>query len=143
MSNDSRRHRGMRTQKVVAEHLAARGWPFAESTGAGRSGSDITGVPGLAIEVKARADFNPMAWVRQACLNDGLPLVTFRPNGMGEATVATWPVIIRMNDLIDLLHAAGYGDPPVGIRLPPGVDWRDLPEAEPVAPHNQHIEAAS
>ena len=110
MPSQSRKHRGFRTQRVVAQHLAARGWPFAESTGAGRSGSDITGVPGLAIEVKARADFNPMAWVRQACLNDGLPLVTFRPNGMGEATVATWPVIIRMNDLIDLLHQAGYGD---------------------------------
>ena len=106
----SRKHRGFRTQKVVAEHLAARGWPFAESTGSGRSGSDITGVPGLAIEVKARADFNPMAWVRQASLNNGLPMVTFRPNGMGEQSIGTWPVIIRMNDLIDLLHAAGYGD---------------------------------
>ena len=108
--SQSRKHRGFRTRKVVAEHLAARGWPFAESTGAGRSGSDITGVPGLAIEVKARADFNPMAWVRQACLNDGLPLVTFRPNGLGEASVDQWPCILRFGDLITLLHAAGYGD---------------------------------
>jgi hypothetical protein len=64
----------------------------------------------LAIEVKARADFNPMAWVRQASLNNGLPIVTFRPNGMGETTVANWPCILRLSDLIELLRAAGYGD---------------------------------
>ena len=52
----ARKRRGMRTQALVAQHLAANGWPYAESTGAGRSGSDVTGVPGLAIEVKARAD---------------------------------------------------------------------------------------
>ena len=96
----SRKHRGYKTQKIVADHLAARGWPFAESAGAGRSGSDITGVPGLAIEVKARADFSPMAWVRQASLNDGLPMVTFRPNGMGEASVGTWPVILRLTPYV-------------------------------------------
>jgi len=113
----SRKHRGYKTQKIVADHLAARGWPFAESTGAGRSGSDITGTPGLAIEVKARADFSPMAWVRQASANEGLPLVTFRPNGMGEASVNIWPCIILLGDLIDLLHAAGYGEDPRGLRL--------------------------
>ena len=37
----------MRTQKLVAEYLAAHGWPFAESTGAARQGSDITGTPDL------------------------------------------------------------------------------------------------
>lgn len=106
-----RKHRGMRTQKVVAEHLAANGWPFAESTGSGRAGADITGTPGLAIEVKARANFEPVAWVRQAAANPGLPMVTFRPNGMGETSVASWPVILRLADVIKLLRLAGYGDP--------------------------------
>jgi hypothetical protein len=109
MATQSRKHRGLRTQKVVAEYLALNGWPYAESTGAGRSGSDITGVPALAIEVKARAAFDPMAWVRQAASSEGLPLVTFRPNGMGEQSVASWPCIIRLADLVDLLHGSGYG----------------------------------
>ena len=43
MPSQSRKHRGYRTQKLVAEYLAKRGFPFAESTGAGRSGTDITG----------------------------------------------------------------------------------------------------
>jgi hypothetical protein len=55
----------MRSQKVVANWLVEHGFPYAESTGAGRSGSDVTGVPGLLIEVKARRAFSPLAWLRQ------------------------------------------------------------------------------
>lgn len=111
MPSQSRKHRGLRSQKVVAEYLKVNGWPYAESTGAGRSGSDVTGVPGLALEVKARAGFDPMAWVRQAAANPGLPMVAFRPNGMGETTVGSWPCIVRLADLVQLLRAAGYGGP--------------------------------
>lgn len=100
----------MRTQLVVAQHLATNGWPHAVSTGAGRAGSDITGALGLAVEVKARAGFSPMAWVRQAETGQGLPMVIFRPNGLGEASVSDWPVIMRLREVIDLLHQAGYGE---------------------------------
>ena len=102
----------MRTQQVVANYLSENGFPWALSAGPGRSGSDITGTIGLAIEVKARAGFDPMAWVRQAASNEGLPLVMFRPNGMGEQSVAEWPCIVRLEDLVTLLRASGYGDPP-------------------------------
>lgn len=108
----SRKHRGMATQRIVASYLQSNGFPWALSTGAGRAGSDITGTIGLAIEVKARAGFDPMAWVRQAASNEGLPLVMFRPNGMGEQSVAEWPCIVRMADLVTLLRAAGYGSQP-------------------------------
>ena len=110
MPSQSRKNRAMRTQLVIAQHLAANGWPFAESTGSGRSGSDILGVPGLAIEIKARANFDPMAWCRQAAMNPGLPMVMFRPNGMGETSIESWPVILRMGDAVALLRAAGYGN---------------------------------
>ena len=111
MSVQSRKHRGYRTQKLVAEYLAANGWPFAESTGAARQGSDITGTPDLAIEVKARTGFDPLAWVRQAEKSaDGrLPFVVFRCNGQGEQ-VGDYPALIRTEDLVALLRQAGYGD---------------------------------
>ena len=111
MTTPSRKRRGAETQTVVAGWLRTRGWPYAESTGAGRTGSDITGVPGLAIEVKARRDFSPLAWIRQAKTGTGLPFVVFRPDGMGPATVADWPVLLHLDDLTTLLRAAGYGDP--------------------------------
>ena len=108
----TRKRRGAETQRVVALYMAAHGWPYASDAGAGRSGSDILGVPGLAIEVKARADFSPLAWMRQAASGGpGLPLVVHRPNGVGPACVADWPVTLRLEDVVTLLRAAGYGDP--------------------------------
>lgn len=113
MVSQSRKFRGYRSQKVAAEWFAKNGWPFAESTGAGRQGSDITGVPGLQIEVKARRDFAPLAWLRQARTGGaGLPFVVFRCDGQGEANVGEWGALISLADMTDLLRAAGYGNPP-------------------------------
>ena len=113
MSAQTRKHRGYRTQKVVAEYFAADGWPFAESTGAGRSGSDITGVPGLSIEVKARTHFDPKAWLKQAEQESrgGLPVVVMRCNGQGE-DASQYPVMLRLEHFVHLLREAGYGTDP-------------------------------
>lgn len=115
MPTPNRKRRGMRTQQVVALYLRERGWPYAESTGSGRLGVDITGCPDLAIEVKARADLSPVAWMRQAERGDRahaghrLPLVIYRANGMGE-DAGRYLAMVRLSDLVDLLAAAGYGD---------------------------------
>lgn len=108
-----RKARGMRTQLLVAQHLAANGWPHATSAGSGRSGVDILGTPDIAVEVKARADLNPLAWLKQAeAAADGrLPMAVFRPNGLGERP-GQFLTLMRLDDLIELLHAAGYGDTP-------------------------------
>lgn len=106
-----RKHRGMRTQLLVSEHFAANGWPHATSAGSGRNGVDILGTPDIAVEVKARAGLDPLAWVKQAEKGaDGrLPFAVFRPNGMGE-TPDRYLAFLRLGDLIELLLAAGYGD---------------------------------
>jgi len=109
-----RKQRGMQTQVTVAGYLAENGWPFATDAGPGRPGSDILGVPGLAIEVKARRELDLLAWLRQAAKGagaNGLPIVIHRPDGMGPATVADWPASLRLADLVKLLRLAGYGDP--------------------------------
>lgn len=105
----TRKARGAETQRAVATYLAGNGWPYATDAGAGRQGSDILGVPGLAIEVKARRDLQPLAWVRQADTGTGLPLCVFRPDGMGPASIADWPVLMRLSDVVGLLRSAGYG----------------------------------
>ncbi len=118
----------MRSQKVVAEWFATHGWVWAESTGAGRSGVDVTGMPGLAVEVKARREFNPTAWLKQARADarGGLPFVVFRGDGQGEKSVGDWGVLVSLTDLTTLLHEAGYGspeqaEPQVGADLPDAV----------------------
>ena len=110
-----RKHRGYRTQRVVAERFAANGFPHAEPVGAGRAGSDILGLVGIDVEVKARRGLNIKALMDQ--LNeraqDGvLGIGVLRPDGMGEASIGKWPVVICLDDAIALLRAAGYGTPP-------------------------------
>ena len=115
MSSQSRKHRGYRTQRVAAEHLAANGFPHAEHVGAGRAGSDITGCVGIDWEVKARRNLDLPALMRQLDerAQDGvLGLGLIRPDGMGEASVGRWPVVLCFDDAIALLRAAGYGRPP-------------------------------
>jgi hypothetical protein len=110
VSNQSRKHRGYATQRLVAEWFRAHGWPFAESCGAGRQGCDVTGVPGLSIEVKATPGDNTGA-LKQAVTNrgEGLPFVVWRPNGFGPERIAEWPVFFTLADVTRLLAEAGYG----------------------------------
>lgn len=109
-----RKERGRETEYLVAASLAADGWPYAEPTGSGTPGCDVKGTPGVAIEVKARRDFYPAAWMRQAKRNAGkdLPIVVMRPDGAGPASIDDWPCFIPFSQLRRLLRQAGYGSPP-------------------------------
>ena len=114
MASQSRKHRGYRSQKVLALYLAENGFPFAESTGAGRSGSDVTGTVGIDWEVKARTGFNPAAVIAQMKeRNNGkdIQLAVLRLNGQGEKSVGDWVALTRLETLVELLREAGYGDP--------------------------------
>lgn len=108
--SQSRKYRGYKTEKLVAEYFS-KWWPFALPTGAGRAGKDVTGVPYFDIEVKARADFQPKAWIDQvekrSTENGDIPLVVSRLNGQG-AEVGNYLAFMRLSDLVDLMRKAGY-----------------------------------
>lgn len=112
MSDQTRKARGRRTEKVVAQEFRENGWPYAEPTGASRPGEDILGVPGLSIEVKARTGFNPLAWTKQPEKHNGLPFAIMRCNGQGE-DAGEYIVLIKLKNFFPLLRAAGYGSPEV------------------------------
>lgn len=101
-----RKHRGYRTQKVIAEYLK-QWWQHADTAGAGRQGEDILNLPSLSIEVKARSDFQPLAWIKQAEANSNhkLPLVIMRCNGQGE-DVGKYLMFGRVEDLVPILYQA-------------------------------------
>ena len=112
--SQARKHRGYRSQRVVAERFADNGFPHAEPVGAGRAGSDIVGLIGIDVEVKARRDLNLVGLMKQldARAKDGvLGIGVVRPDGMGETSVGMWPAVMCLDDLIALLRAAGYGTP--------------------------------
>jgi hypothetical protein len=108
--SQSRKYRGYATEKLVAQFLT-KWWPFALPNGAGRSGSDVTGVPYIDFEVKARADFQPKQWIDQVSkrteTSGGLPVVVARLNGQG-VDVGNYLAFLRFSDLVDLLVRAGY-----------------------------------
>ncbi len=109
-----RKHRGYASQRIVAEYLRDHGFPYAEPVGAGRDGTDVTGVPGLDIEVKARRGFNPAAAMRQQeerAEPTLLPFAVLRLDGQGPAVIENWPVIVRFGAFIPVLRDAGWGEP--------------------------------
>lgn len=111
----SRRHRGSATQRILAERwretLLA---PYAKAVGAGESGNDIVdGPPGVKVEVKAQADRMSLpAALRQAAAAPGIgrPIVVWRHNGQGPASIGEWTVTMSLDDWEDLYRAATQED---------------------------------
>lgn len=108
----SRKRRG-RESEFMAGDWYSQWWPDLEVVGSAAPGRDIKRMLGLAPEVKARRDLDLLAWLRQAKRNAAgdIPWVLWRPDGLGEARIAEWPVIMRNDDHVELLLEAGYGVP--------------------------------
>jgi hypothetical protein len=109
MASQSRKHRGLRTERVVAQYLSQ--WWKGAAVGRG-NGKDIVNIP-IDIEVKARTSFNPMEWIRQGRKrtekNGELNVVVCRMNGQGE-DAAEYLSFLKFSDLVELLIKAGYDD---------------------------------
>lgn len=107
-----RKARGAETQRLVASYLTDNGFPYATASGAGESGVDILNVIGLGLEVKARREFRPAEWLRQADGHAaGVPFVVVRFDGQGPASIGSFGVIGRLSDMVRVWRAAGYGCP--------------------------------
>ena len=104
-----RKHRGFRTERVVADYLR-EWWPFV-TVGRG-SGKDLHNVP-FDIEVKARNSMDFMGWLRQvnkrASVSKELAAVVVRMHGQGESA-EDYLAFMRFADLVQLLIKAGYTD---------------------------------
>ena len=104
----SRKHRGYRTERVIESYLSQ--WWENASVGRG-AGKDIHNVP-FDCEIKARTEFQPLAWLKQVTKRAGgkeLPFVVCRMNGQGE-DAAEYLAFMRFGDLVQLLLQSGYGD---------------------------------
>ena len=105
--SQSRKHRGFRTERVVADYL--RRWWEGASVGRG-SGRDILNVP-FDCEVKARTGLDIKGTLRQietrTAKSGALGFACFRLNGQGEMA-DDYVAMLRFGDLVELLLAAGY-----------------------------------
>ena len=107
MTSQSRKHRGYKTQRLVALYLPQY-WPYAQSVGAGAQGSDILNTP-FDIEVKARTGFNPSAVLKQLKerATGRLGFAVLRLNGQGEQA-GDYAVVIRLEDFMELVIRCKY-----------------------------------
>lgn len=105
--SQSRKHRGFRTERVVADYL--RLWWEGASVGRG-SGRDILNVP-FDCEIKARSGLDIKGTLRQIEARTAesglLGFATFRLNGQGEQP-SDYVAMLRLGDLVGLLLEAGY-----------------------------------
>ena len=107
--SQSRKYRGFRTERVVAEYL--KHWWEGATVGRG-SGRDILNVP-FDCEVKARTGLDVVGTLRQIETRTAesglLGFACFRLNGQGEQA-QDYVAMLRLGDLVELLLAAGYGN---------------------------------
>lgn len=105
--SQSRKNRGFRTERVVADYL--RRWWEGAVVGRG-SGRDILNVP-FDCEVKARTGLDVKGTLRQietrTAKSGLLGFACFRLNGQGERC-EEYVAMLRLGDLVELLVAAGY-----------------------------------
>jgi hypothetical protein len=103
MASQARKHRGFRTERVVAQYLSTV-WSGA-TVGRG-NGKDIVNVP-FDVEVKARSGFQPLAWLKQSrartSVSGELGFCVLRLNSQGE-DAHEYAALIRLGDLLPLLQ---------------------------------------
>lgn len=103
-STRGRQRRGRQSEIALAAWLRVNGFPYAEPTSASARGVDLTGTPGISVEVKARRELSLMAWLRQARRNAGkqLPLLIVRNDGQGIDRIGEWAAVMTLQDFVEL-----------------------------------------
>ena len=103
MASQHRKHRGFRTERIVAQYLSTV-WKGA-TVGRG-NGKDVVNVP-FDVEVKARAGFQPLAYMKQlkarTTISGELGFACLRLSGQGE-NAEDYACVIRLGDLLPLLE---------------------------------------
>ncbi len=105
--------KGRAAENQAVEWLRSKGWVNAERrrlNGTADLG-DITGIPGMCIEIKSAAQWTPVQWLRelvaeQANADADVGFVMARPKG--GTNVDDWVVMMTPTQLLELLDAAGW-----------------------------------
>ena len=105
--------KGRMVENAAVEWLRAQGWVNAERrrlNGTLDQG-DITGIPGICIEIKSAAAWRPVQWLRETTVETGnanadIGFCMARPKG--GTNVDDWVVMLTPATLLKLLEQAGW-----------------------------------
>jgi hypothetical protein len=108
--------KGSGAERAVVEFLRANGFPHAERrlAGSSKDRGDIAGVPAVVIEVKNCERTNLAAWLAEAALeqaNDRADYGVVWHKRRGRSDAGQWYATLPAAQLVQLLRAAGYGQP--------------------------------
>ena len=117
------KQKGTAAETALVRFLQGQGFPGAERRalgggGAGEDLGDITGIPSLCMEVKNHATYKIPAWIKETEIERqnakaDFGILVVKPNGIGMTSnkVGQWWAIMPMQEMMNLLRDAGYGDP--------------------------------
>lgn len=105
--------KGRTTENLLVEYLRSEGLPYVERrrlTGSSDQG-DIAGWPGVCVEVKSAATWQPMRWLDELDheaenARAATGFVAARPKGKPHPS--DWVAIMRLPLLLDLMRSAGW-----------------------------------
>ena len=117
------KQKGTAAETALVRFLQGQGFPGAERRalgggGAGEDLGDITGIPSLCMEVKNHTTYKIPAWIKETEIERqnakaDFGILVVKPNGIGMTPdkVGQWWAIMPMQEMMNLLRDAGYGDP--------------------------------
>lgn len=105
------RAKGTAAETAVADYLRGHGFPHAERRAlhGSRDLGDITGVPGVVVEVKAAVSADYGGWLREADAERAnaaarLAIVVHKPKGMGVERVRLWRAVTTLETMTALIR---------------------------------------
>lgn len=112
MANPSKQ-KGTAAESAVIAYLRRRGWLWAERRAlhGNTDLGDVTGLPGIVIEVKAHKTLDLAGWLRELQTeqaNAGATVGFVWAKKRGTTNPADWYAITTGRQMCDLLAAAGY-----------------------------------
>lgn len=111
------KQKGTAAETAVVKWLNANGFPTAERralAGINDMG-DITGIPGLVIEIKNHKSYKIPEWLKETMVEKANAkadhaILVIKPNGVGDTRVGDWWVVLTLSEVITMLKEIGYGE---------------------------------
>ena len=142
------KQKGTAAETAVVSFLQSAGFPHAERLAlqGGKDRGDITGIPGIVVEVKNEAQYTLSSWLTECRIEvdnarADFGFVAAKPRGVGNTRIDQWYAIMNQGPWWDLVREARLnapGDVMVWYQdMRPGFINRDLAGALKLAQGHQ------
>jgi len=107
------KRKGTAAETAVVSFLQSAGFPYAERLAlqGGKDRGDITGIPGIVVEVKNEAEYALSSWLQECRVEvenakADFGFVAAKPRGVGTTRTDQWYAIMNHHPFRELFHQA-------------------------------------